>query len=92
MALHNKMHSFCSSLSVSGNKALQAIVSPFRNGSGKHDCIALLSGGRDSSYVLAYVKLRPCALTVDNGFMPYETMQNIDNAVRILGVKYMYVR
>ena len=38
------------------NKALQAIVSPFRNGSGKHDCIVSLSGGRDSSYVLAYVR------------------------------------
>ena len=78
-----------------GNKALQAIVSPFRNGSGQHDCIVSFSGGSDSSYVLAYVvnefKLRPFALTVDNGFMPYETMQNIDNAVRRLGVKYMYV-
>ena len=53
-----------------GNKAFHAIVSPCRNGSEKHDCIVLLSGGRDSSYVLAYVvnelKLRPFALTVDN--------------------------
>ena len=80
-----------------GNKALQAIVSPFLNGSGKHDCIVSLSGRRDSSYVLAYtfvneLKLGPFALTVDNGFMPHESMQNIDNAVRILGVKYRYVR
>ncbi len=34
-------------------------------------------------------KLRPFALTVDNGFMPHKTMQNIDNAVPILGVKYI---
>lgn len=32
------------------------------------------------------------ALTIDNGFMPHETMQNIDNAVRIIGVKYMHIR
>ena len=80
-----------------GNKALQAIVSPFRNGSGQHDCIVSLSGGRNSSYVLCLrssmnLKLRPFALTVDNGFMPHETMQNINNAARILGVNYMYVR
>ena len=61
-----------------GNKALQTIVSPFRNGSGQHDCIVSLSGGRDSSYVLDCVvnelKLRTFTLTVDNGFMPHETM------------------
>ena len=46
------------------------------------------------TFLLTFVnelKLCPFALTVDNGFMPHETMQNIDNAVRILGVKYMYV-
>ena len=47
------------------------------------------------TFLLTFVnelKLRPFALTIDNGFMPHETMQNIDNTVRILGVKYMYVR
>jgi len=46
------------------------------------------------TFLLTFVnepKLRPFALTVDNGFMPHETMQNIDNAVRILGVR-IYVR
>ena len=32
------------------------------------------------------------ALTVDNEFMSHKIMQNIGNAVRILRVKYMYVR
>ena len=47
------------------------------------------------TFLLTFVnelKLRPFALTVDNGFMPHETMQNIDNAVRIIRVKHMYVR
>jgi len=47
------------------------------------------------TFLLTFVnelKLCPFALTVDNGFMPHETMQNIDKAVRILGVKYMYVQ
>jgi len=45
-------------------------------------------------FLLTFVnelKLRPFVLTVDNGFIPHEIMQNIDNAVRILGVTYMYV-
>ena len=40
--------------------------------------------------IINELKLRPFALTVDNGFMPHKTMQNIDNAVSILGVKYIY--
>ena len=68
-----------------GYEAFQAIMLSFRNGSGKHDCIVLLSGGRDSSYLLAYVvnelKLRPFALIVVNRFLPHETMQNIDNRI-----------
>ena len=47
------------------------------------------------TFLLTFVnelKLSPFALTVNNGFIPHETMQNIDNAVCILGVKYMYLR
>ncbi|MBW2741066.1 MAG: hypothetical protein JRE64_19980 [Deltaproteobacteria bacterium] len=47
------------------------------------------------TFLLTFVnelKLRPFSLTVDNGFMLHKTMQNIDNAVLILGGKYMYVR
>jgi hypothetical protein len=78
-----------------GEDALQEIVSAFDPGGGNYDCIVPLSGGRDSSYVLAYVvdelKMRPLALSVDNGFMPDETRQNIANTVRILGVDHIYV-
>jgi hypothetical protein len=41
--------------------------------------------------VVDELKLRPLALTVENGFMPHETRQNIDNAVRILGVDHVYI-
>ncbi len=78
-----------------GSEALNVLVSRFRNGTGKYDCIVPVSGGRDSSYVLAYVvdelRLRPLALTVDNGFMPDEIRQSIASAVRILGVDHIYV-
>lgn len=79
-----------------GEAALREIVEPFRIHGGDYDCILALSGGRDSSYLLAYVvnelKLRPLAVTCDNGFMPYETKQSIANAVRILAVDHVYVR
>ena len=39
-----------------GYEALQSIMLFFRNRSKKHDCIVSLSGRRDSSYVLAYVR------------------------------------
>lgn len=78
-----------------GYEALQDVITPFLNRKAKYDCITAVSGGRDSSYVLAYVvdelKIRPLAITVDNGFMPEEIRKNIDKAIRILGVDHVYV-
>jgi len=55
-----------------------------------------LSGGRDSTFTLHYavkhLGLRPLAITIDNGFMPRECVENVENAVRTLGVDHVTVR
>jgi len=59
------------------------------------DCIALLSGGKDSSYMLYRLVesgLRPLALTLDNGFISEQAKSNIDRIVDDLGVQHIYVQ
>lgn len=81
-----------------GEQALFDKLASLPKRNGKYDCIVTLSGGRDSTYILIYVvdklKLRPLVLTIDNGFMPDQTRQNVDNTVKILGVDHdhMYVQ
>lgn len=57
------------------------------------DCVIGFSGGRDSSYLLYYLSkvlnLKVLAYIVDNNFMPEQTKLNIQEAIRILGVKHV---
>ncbi len=56
-----------------------------------YDCILGLSGGRDSSYLIYYLvkrlNLNVLAYSVDNGFIPEQTIQNIKNIATILNVR-----
>jgi hypothetical protein len=76
-----------------GEDELHSIIHQYQGRSERFDCLVALSGGRDSSYALYYVTkvlgLRALAFTIDNGFMPQETRQNIQNAVSILGVDHV---
>jgi len=59
------------------------------------DCVALLSGGKDSSYMLYRLVsfgLKPLALTLDNGFISEQAKSNIDRIVSDLGVEHVYVQ
>ncbi len=54
----------------------------------KYDCVVGLSGGTDSTYLLLLCKqygLRPLAVTVDNGWHTEIAVNNIKNALDILG-------
>lgn len=55
------------------------------------DCVLGFSGGRDSSYLLYYLtkalNLRVLAYSVDNGFIPEHTIQNMKNMTDKLNVK-----
>ncbi len=62
-------------------------------GKEKYDCLVMLSGGKDSTASLYYMvkryKLRVLAFTFDHGFETEEALNNVKNAVKILGVDYM---
>jgi tRNA(Ile)-lysidine synthase TilS/MesJ len=67
----------------------------------EYDCAIGFSGGRDSSYLLYTLKktlgLKVLAVTVDNGFIPEETKENIRKITKALSVdlvekKYDYLR
>ncbi|MFY0591783.1 amino acid adenylation domain-containing protein [Roseivirga sp.] len=58
-----------------------------------YDCIALLSGGKDSTYTLARLVemgLRVLAFTLDNGYISEQAKDNIKRVVTELGVDHMY--
>ncbi len=56
-----------------------------------YHCILGLSGGRDSTYLLYYLvkilNLKVLAYCVDNGFIPQQTILNLQNMTDILNVK-----
>ena len=65
-------------------------------GKGKYDCLVMCSGGKDSTSSLYYMKrrykLNPLAFTFDHGFETEDAMENVKNAVEILGVDYLFFK
>jgi glutamine---fructose-6-phosphate transaminase (isomerizing) len=90
--------SYCLShtaIKTKGVRALEAYVKPFRKKNGKPDCIVALSGGRDSSYGLHYVKtvlkMNPIAYTYDWGMITDIARRNQARLVGALGVDHVLV-
>lgn len=72
-------------------KALIATIQAERTGD--YDCLILLSGGKDSTYMLyqlCALGLKPFVFTLDNGFISEEAKANISMTVRALGVDHMW--
>lgn len=75
-----------------GEKALkEKILSHLKNNENRdYDCVLGFSGGRDSSYLLYYLvivlNLRVLAFTVDNGFIPEQTITNVERISNLLNV------
>src|SRR3989454_629428 len=70
-------------------KALVAEMKATRTGGGEYDCLVLLSGGKDSTYMLYQLcdlGLKPLVFTLDNGFISDEAKANIRRVVDSLGV------
>lgn len=71
------------------------IVNKYR-GKGKYDCLVMCSGGKDSTLGLYYMKKRykmnPLAFTFDHGFENEGALDNIKNAVNILGLDWVYYK
>ncbi|MDD5282456.1 MAG: 7-cyano-7-deazaguanine synthase [Candidatus Omnitrophica bacterium] len=64
--------------------------------SGKYDCLVMCSGGKDSTSALYYMKkrykLNPLAFTFDHGFETEDAMENVKNAVEVLGVDFLFFK
>ena len=60
---------------------------------GDYDCLVMLSGGKDSTFMLYQIcalGLKPLVFTLDNGFISTEAKANIDRVVQSLGVDHVY--
>jgi len=60
---------------------------------GKYDCLALLSGGKDSTYVLAQLVkmgLSVLAFTLDNGYISEQAKDNVRRVVKALSVDHIF--
>jgi glutamine---fructose-6-phosphate transaminase (isomerizing) len=70
-------------------------LSKFRGKGKEYDCIAPISGGRDSAFVLHQMvtryKLRTLALTVDSGFITEDGYRNIKTITEKLGVDHVFI-
>ncbi|WP_262030990.1 amino acid adenylation domain-containing protein [Microvirga sp. Mcv34] len=71
---------------------LQVLISEMQaNRKGPYDCIVLLSGGKDSSFMLCKLVamgVKPLTYTLDNGFISDDAKANIRRLVNGLGVDH----
>lgn len=78
-----------------GLSALKSYVRRFRKRNGEPDCIVALSGGRDSSYGLHFVKtvlgLHPIAYTYDWGMVTDVARRNQSRITAKLGTEHIIV-
>ncbi len=85
---YNKIH-------VKGPEALEKLVAPFRSNSDEPDCIVSFSGGRDSSYMLHYLKkvlhLNPIAYTFDWGMVTDLARRNQARLCGKLGIEHILI-
>ncbi|MHC1738592.1 MAG: hypothetical protein AB9882_11345 [Ignavibacteriaceae bacterium] len=74
---------------------LQKLVEPYRRTNGQPDCLVPFSGGRDSTYVLHFVKkelkLNPISFTYDWGMVTDLARRNIARVCGKLGVENIIV-
>ncbi len=64
-------------------------------GSGAYDCLVLLSGGKDSTYVLGQLVemgLNVRSLTLDNGYISDQALANIRRVTEHFGVDHVFAK
>lgn len=78
-----------------GRARLEEIIAPHRQRDGAPDCLVGLSGGRDSSYGLHYIKtelgMNPIAFTYDWGMVTDLARRNISRLCGKLGIEHILV-
>ncbi len=95
---HEGVCNFCldySQLEFYGTKALEEAVAPHRSKNGEPDCIVGVSGGRDSTFALHYVKtvlkMNPLAYTYDWGMVTDLARRNISRICGKLGIEHILI-
>lgn len=82
-------------MQVKGPQALEELIAPYRNSSKEPDCIVGFSGGRDSSYLLHYVKtvlrMNPIAYSYDWGMITDIARRNQARMCGKLGVEHILI-
>jgi hypothetical protein len=77
-------------LQYKGEAELIKFLDSHRRKNSKYDCIATISGGRDSTYTLLKLvkdyNMKVLAVNYENPFAHPQAKANIENAVKILGV------
>jgi len=78
-----------------GEEAFIQLLEKYRGKGRDFDCIAPISGGRDSAYVLHQMVtkygMRVLSLTVDSGFITPEARRNIERITDTLGVDHVWL-
>lgn len=72
---------------------LVKLLTSKKNTNRKYDCLSLLSGGKDSTYVLARLidmGLNVLTFTLDNGYISDQAKANITRITEKLGVDHIY--
>lgn len=82
-------------VTMRGVEELERLVAPHRRRDGGYDCLVGLSGGRDSTYGLHYIKtvlkMNPIAFTYDWGMVTDLARRNISRICGQLGVEHILV-
>lgn len=82
-------------IQVRGHEVLLEAVKPYRRTDGEPECIVSISGGRDSTYSLHYVKnvlgMNPIAYTYDWGMVTDLARRNISRICGKLGIEHILV-
>ena len=90
----NYCHSFRAPL-WQGRDALEELVGPCRRDDGGPECLVAVSGGRDSTYGLHYVKnelgMNPVAYTYDWGMVTDLARRNVSRICGKLGIEHILV-
>jgi amino acid adenylation domain-containing protein len=71
----------------------EVIAEAAKRKTGDYDCMALLSGGKDSSYALYHLVrmgFKVYGLTLDNGYISPEALANAQRVVDDLGIDHEY--
>lgn len=82
-------------IKLRGYAALEKEVESYKRSSSKYNCIVSLSGGRDSSYGLHYIKnvlgMRPITYTYDWGMVTDLARRNISRICGKLGIEHILI-